>query len=274
MPRRAESSTKAKAAFRAGGGGGAVLFRFLVIGDWGTGNATQYALGRRMCERRKRRPFDLVITTGDNIYPAGEPEDFPPNFYRPFACLLENGVRFRSTLGNHDVLTDGGRPELNEPRFGMKARNYVVRRSGVRFVLANSNRINRDWLRRATRAEPGDRWTIVAFHHPVYSPGTGHGSTDGFRPSLPRIFRRRGVDLVLNGHDHIYAVTKPLRRIRYVVTGGGSAPLYGCRSKWFSAVCRERHHFLEVAVTSTEVVVRAVPPEGRPFHVFRTRGRS
>jgi 3',5'-cyclic AMP phosphodiesterase CpdA len=188
-------------------------------------------------------------------------------------CLLDDGVRFRAVLGNHDVLTDGGRPELDEPAFGMKWRNYVVRRNGVRFVLADSNPLQRDVLRRKLTAEEGDLWTVVAFHHPVFSPGTGHGSTPGYRPGLPRMFRRKGVDLVLNGHDHIYAVTEPLRRIRYVVTGGGGAYLYGCSDAWFSERCVARHHFLYVVVWPDRIGVRAVPIKGKPFDRFSTEGR-
>lgn len=247
---------------------------FAVIGDFGTGDAVQAAVANRMCRWRKRHAFDLVITTGDNVYPDGAPERFDTAFYRPYSCLFDAGVRFRATLGNHDVQTDGGAPELEDPAFGMRRRNYVVRRDGVRFVLVDSNLVDWDWLRAATRPAPTDRWTIVAFHHPVYSPGTGHGSTPGFRPKMPRLFRRRGVDLVLNGHDHIYAVSKPLRRIRYVVTGGGGAGLYGCTPRWFAERCEERHHFLWIVATTKSIRVQAVPASGRPFHRFTTTGRT
>jgi hypothetical protein len=70
-------------------------------------------------------------------------------------------------LGNHDIVTNNGSPELDEPAFGMHRRNYVVRASGVRFVFANSNGIRKKWLRRVTRVEGGDNWTVVSFHHPV-----------------------------------------------------------------------------------------------------------
>jgi hypothetical protein len=87
------------------------------------------------------------------------------------------------------------------------------------------------------------------------------------------MFRRQGVDLVLNGHDHIYAVTKNLSGIRYVVTGGGGAYEYGCTTKWFSAKCVVRHHFLYVRAGRRRIVVRAVPSAGPPFDRFRTTGR-
>ncbi|MFN2389163.1 MAG: metallophosphoesterase [Actinomycetota bacterium] len=247
--------------------------RFVVIGDFGTGRTTQHRVGETMCSWRVTHPFDLVVTTGDNIYPDGDPSRFQNRFKEPFACLLERGVRFRSSLGNHDIVTDNGRGEIADPAFGMRARNYVVRQGGVRFVIFDSNRLNMSWLRRALRSRDGDRWTVAVFHHPVFSPGTGHSSTPGFRPALPRLFRRRGVDLVLNGHDHVYAVSEPLRRIRYVVTGGGGGRLYGCDPRWFTDVCVARHHFLDVVASRDEIVVTAVAQDGRVFDRFRTTGR-
>ncbi len=247
-------------------------FSFAVIGDFGTGDDAQQAVADRMCSWRDKNAFDLVFTTGDNVYPDGHPDRFEESFYRPYECLTDDGVAFHAVLGNHDVKTDNGRPEIEDDAFGMGGRNYVVRTNGVRFVMIDSNNLNMDFLRRATRAREGDDWTVVSMHHPVYSPGTGHGSEPGFRPKLPRLFRKRGVDLVLQGHDHIYAVTKPLRGIRYVVTGGGGAGLYGCSDESFSAKCAERHHFLYVTATADELLVKAVPDEGKPFHRFRTAG--
>jgi hypothetical protein len=246
--------------------------RFVVIGDFGSGLPQQTELARRMCRYRRSHPFRVVFTTGDNIYPDGAPQRFRTRFFRPYRCLLRGGARFRGTLGNHDVVTRNGRPELREPGFGMKGRNYVIERRGVRFVMADSNSLRPGWLRRATR-DRGQRWTIVAMHHPVYSPGP-HGSTPGFRPLLPRLFARRGVDLVLNGHDHLYSVTRPLRRIRYVVTGGGGASLYPCHEAWFTRTCRSKHHFLYVVARRRFIRVRAVGVRGGAFERFRTRGRD
>lgn len=256
----------------AGAGEGSVV-RFAVIGDMGTGGSEQAEIAERMCAWRVDHPYDLVVTTGDNVYPSGHPDDFESNFFEPYACLLDAGVRFRASLGNHDVVTDNGRPEIDEPLFGIRKRNYVITYRGIRFVIADSNNLKRAWLEKRLPAGEGDRWTIVVFHHPVYSPGTGHGSTPGFRPDLPVLFREHGVDLVLNGHDHIYAVTKALKKIRYVVTGGGGAGLYGCTEKWFAETCVVRHHFLIVRATDERLFVSAVPRQGKPFHRFSTQGR-
>jgi Calcineurin-like phosphoesterase len=243
--------------------------RFVVIGDWGTGLESSDRVAARMCKWRKKHHYDLVLTAGDNIYPDGAASNFENNFFEPFSCLLEKGVQWRSALGNHDVVTDNGQPELDEPAFGMRGRNYVVRTSGVRFVIANSNDIRRKWLRRKLGAEDGDLWIVVSFHHPVFSPGE-HGSTPGFADWMPKLFARKDVDLVVNGHDHLYAVTKPVRGVRYAVTGGGGASLYDCTdSEPKAVVCKSRHHFLSVRVTAEAMAVRAVTPAGKVLDRFR-----
>ena len=249
-------------------------FHFLAIGDWGTGTETQYTLANRMCELRKDVSFDLVITAGDNVYDTGSRGDFRAKFYDPFDCLLRKQVQFRSTLGNHDVITNNGRPELNEPRFGMNGRNYVIQEGGVRFVMVDSNRIRKRWLRRALRPEEGDRWTIVVFHHPVYSSSSVHGSTDGFRFFMPPMFEKQGVDLVITAHTHVYAVTKPLHKIRYVTTGGGSGPLYDCTPHWYTERCIEKNHFLSIVAGADEISVAAIDPAGAAIDRFSTPGRD
>lgn len=242
---------------------GTPTYTFTVLGDFGAGTIQQLNVAARMCEWRETHLFDDVYTTGDNIYPSGKEKFFRPNFFKPYACLFQEGVSWHASLGNHDWVAEKGRPELEEPRFGMEGRNYVVREGGVRFVIANSNRLNRTWLRRKTRSKPGDLWTVVIFHHPVHSPGA-HGSTPGFE-GLTDLFARRGVELVLNGHDHFYASIKPQQGVRYVVTGGGGATLYPCLPAYFTDVCEERHHFLYVEAEVEKLTVTAVPPQGSPI---------
>lgn len=249
-------------------------FRFLALGDFGAGTSEQHAVADRMCAVRERRPFDLVVTTGDNVYDDGHPDRFGPAFFDPYRCLLRAGVRFRATLGNHDIRTAGGQPELNEPAFGFEGRNYAFSRGGVRFVMADSNNMNFEWLRSALTPKATDRWTVVAFHHPVYATGE-YGPTPGFTPRLPRMFRRNGVDLVLNGHEHQYSVTKNLGGIRYAVTGGGGASIRDCgEPAWFTSICLERFHFLEIVAGPDRIEVKAIPPKGPAFHRFTTLGRD
>src|SRR6266851_4716991 len=75
---------------------------FAVIGDSGTGEKEQYEVGRQMAKYREQFPYDTVIMLGDNIYGGDSPADFKAKFEDPYKGLLDAGVKFYASLGNHD----------------------------------------------------------------------------------------------------------------------------------------------------------------------------
>ncbi len=84
------------------------------------------------------------------------------------------------------------------------------------------------WLDRALAASAA-AWKVVAVHHPVHSPSrrrfwifARRGPDSRLRVQLEPIFVRRGVDVVFQGHQHLYARLRPQQGVRYVVTGAGS----------------------------------------------------
>ncbi len=71
------------------------------------------------------------------------------------------------------------------------------------------------WLERTLTAGRGDHsvdWIIVQMHQcAASSSATGNGSDLGIRQEWLPLFDRFGVDLVLNGHDHDYERSFPVR---------------------------------------------------------------
>jgi hypothetical protein len=76
--------------------------RFAIIGDMGTGEAPQYEVAQRMINARQTFPFDFAIMLGDNIYGGSSSKDFEKKFEVPYKLLLDAGVKFYASLGNHD----------------------------------------------------------------------------------------------------------------------------------------------------------------------------
>ena len=76
--------------------------KFAAIGDNGTGERAQYEVAQQMATARATFPYDLVIMLGDNMYGGQKPADFVNKFEKPYAALLDAGVKFRASLGNHD----------------------------------------------------------------------------------------------------------------------------------------------------------------------------
>ena len=59
------------------------------------------------------------------------------------------------------------------------------------------------WLETVLALNP-NRWTVVTFHHPVYSTAKWRDN-EHIREAWRPVFDEFGVDLVLQGHDHTYA---------------------------------------------------------------------
>lgn len=191
--------------------------RFLVIGDMGTGESAQYDVAARMAELRKTFPFNFVITVGDNIYGGKSPHDFAKKFEDPYKALLDGGVKFYASLGNHDIPAE----EYYKP-FNMNGKRYYDFDQGnVRFLALDSNYMDPDQLKwvEDELKNSNATWKIPFFHHPLYSSGATHGSSLELRRRLEPLFVEDGVRVVFSGHDHIYERTKPQQGIYYFVEG-------------------------------------------------------
>src|SRR4051812_31811252 len=78
-------------------------YKFAVLGDFGTGSKEQYQLAEQMVKVHAQFKFDDVILVGDNLYGSERPQDFKNKFEVPYKGLLDAGVKFYASLGNHDA---------------------------------------------------------------------------------------------------------------------------------------------------------------------------
>jgi hypothetical protein len=74
-------------------------FSFIVIGDPGEGDASQYALTERYLEIGRRDDVKFLIIASDVIYPAGAMTDYEKKFYLPFKGFKKP---ICAIPGNHD----------------------------------------------------------------------------------------------------------------------------------------------------------------------------
>src|SRR5215471_10108411 len=100
--------------------------RFAVIGDSGTGDKEQYEVAKQMERFREAVGFDFVIMLGDNIYGGHSPADLVRKFETPYKPLLDAGVKFYASLGNHDNPDD---ERLYKP-FNMGGERYYSFKKG------------------------------------------------------------------------------------------------------------------------------------------------
>ena len=250
----------------------AATVHFAVKGDWGWGGPEQAAVTRRMCAEYRRAPFPFVLTTGDNFYrPNGVATR--ANFTRPERCLTALGIRWRAAWGNHDVAGTATADVLGSPN-----RWYSFAAGPARILVLDGNDpLDPDQLAfiRRTLAAATEPVRIVAVHQPLRTAGI-HPPADAARGAWVPLFRRGGVTLVLQGHNHDYERIAA-DGLTYITTGGGGAPLYPCvRPAAGLRRCVPEHHFLLVSADRSRVAVRAVTPSGRTLErvVLPVRSRG
>ena len=196
-------------------------FKFAVLGDFGTGDRTQYQLGEEMAKLRARFPYEIVITVGDNIYGGERPQDMKRKFEQPYKALLDGGVKFYASLGNHD-----DRAQARYAPFNMDGKTYYTFKApqqDVRFFALESDYLRPQqvaWLEQEL-GKSNEAWKIPYFHHPLYSSGERHGSQGDLAAVLEPLFLKYGVSVVFAGHDHFYERIKPQKGIVYFVVGSG-----------------------------------------------------
>lgn len=194
--------------------------KFLVIGDSGTGDRRQLEVAQRIVEAHAQYPFEFAIMLGDNLYGSESARAYVSKFERPYKPLLDAGVKFYASLGNHDEPAQ----RFYKP-FNMDGkRYYTFRKGGIDFFVLDSTYMTPEqvrWLAGALEASNAE-WKIPYFHHPIYSSGAKHGSEVDLQVLVEPLFLQHGVDVVFSGHEHFYERLKPQKGIHYFTQGGAA----------------------------------------------------
>ncbi|MDX2200721.1 MAG: metallophosphoesterase [Phycisphaerae bacterium] len=213
--------------------------RFVVFGDSGHGYREQYLLAKRIEDAQP----DFIVHTGDLIYPGGEREHYRDRFFVPYRAVLQRAP-FWPSIGNHDHADASAYLEYfdlpgNGPADAKPERHYWFDWGAARFVIVDSNAKEAElatvvapWVESTFAGFEGD-WRFVVFHHPPHTAGRYPPDAKMTKTLVPAM-QRAGVDVVFNGHDHMYERTHPLidgarddvTGIVYIVSGAGGAKLY------------------------------------------------
>jgi hypothetical protein len=212
------------------------IFKIGVIGDYGNDSPAEL----QVSEMIKNWYPEIIITTGDNNYTVGAAETIDANIGKYFHEFIANyqgkfGVgadsnRFFPSPGNHDWGNGSLQPYLDYFSLPGNERYYDFVYGPIHFFALDSDPREPDgvtadsqqaqWLQSAL-ANSTAAWQVVYFHHPPYSSGADHGSTE----SLRWPFVDWGADLILSGHEHLYERLE-IDGIPYIINGLGGAKLY------------------------------------------------
>jgi hypothetical protein len=237
--------------------------RFAVIGDTGTGGIDQRRLAQQLTAAHSKFPFEFVLMTGDNMYGAETERDFVNKFELPYKQLLDTGVKFYASLGNHDD-TD----QIFYKPFNMEGKRFytINPKPDLRIFALDSNYMSPEQLQWLEKELAGStsRWKVAFFHHPPYSSGGHHGSDVVLRKTLEPLFVKHGVDVVFTGHEHFYERIKPQQGVHYFVSGGGGKLRRGDLTKGplHAAGFDQGFHFMLIEVVGDTMHFQVVTDTG------------
>ena len=195
--------------------------------DGGAGTGTPFQ--RVLKNVVEQGDVDFMIHTGDVVEYSVYQSYWNNMLGENFAYLSKLPVMAIS--GNHETTYRNGSNETFE-RFNYNIPEqdtelgfyYSFSYGNVKFIMLNTNRLGSnngltsdqyDWLEKELE-EKTEKWTIVSMHNPMYSVGkwgsdkSRNGIALALAKQLKGLFARYKVDLVLQGHDHMYSATYPL----------------------------------------------------------------
>jgi len=116
------------------------------------------------------------------------------------------------------------------------------------------------------KANPDIRQRFVQLHHSPYSSGS-HKSNLTVREHLSPLFEQYGVDIVFSGHDHCYE-RSTVNGVKYVITGGGGAPLYSVAGDWWTEVSDSILHYCLLDIEGARTTFTAKRIDGSILDSF------
>jgi 3',5'-cyclic AMP phosphodiesterase CpdA len=205
--------------------------RIWAIGDTGTARRAQYMVYEAMLNysRAENKPIDFWLHMGDIAYWNGRDLEFQTRYFKVYAPSLRHQVMW-PTYSNHDSYSANSRAgqgpyfdafinPKNAEAGGVPSRHeafYSFDVGRVHFISLDSMEFrHRDrprqlnWLQADLKyATNRTDWIIAYFHHSPYTKGNHNSDREQelieMRAVYMPVLEAGGVDVVLNGHSHIY----------------------------------------------------------------------
>ncbi len=234
-----------------------------------------YAVWADLVAQIQQRAPDLLLFSGDAVT-FGTLQNEWEDFFTVGEPLFAT-TPVISTHGNHDLNAINYFAQLAMP--GDEA-NFGFDYGPAHITVANdSPPLQADlsgpiaqFIDDDLTAHDSAPWKLVTHHRPAYSASLNHGSDATLQHDWVPIFDRHRVDLVLNGHDHDYERTFPLRGGQlgataadgtiYVVSGGAGATLYDPGAEFFTAKSAKLHSAINLTLRRGHLALEAFDDQG------------
>ena len=230
------------------------------------------------------RYVDAVFLLGDLQYQDGTLVKFRQSFDESWGALTAPSY---PVPGNHEYGTVGAKGYFDYfgSRAGEQGKGYYSFDLGSWHIVAlnsncggaggcSENSLQGTWLKQDLAAHQTE-CTLAFWHHPRFSSGRYHPGEVAVR-SFWEILSKKGVDVVLNGHDHLYERFTPMRPdgtvdlekgIRQFTIGTGGRSLYEFTTVLPTSEARNDKEFgvLFLTLGETQYSWEFTTVDGTPF---------
>jgi hypothetical protein len=227
---------------------------FLILGDSRDGAAT---FGQLLAKGVALGSPDLLVFTGDAVT-IGALQDEWDQWLGAGEPVMRT-LPMIATLGNHEANAQSYYAQLALPG---DEENFSLDYGAVHLTVVNDTPEDTNdldgkipaFLDSDLAAHASAPWLFVMHHRGAYSSALFHGSDLTLRSTWCPIYDAHHVDLVLNGHDHDYERSLPVKNAQvvasaaegtyYVVAGSAGADLYQNSSDFWTATSASTHAFV------------------------------
>lgn len=261
---------------------------FAIIGD----TQRNPEVTRRCAEGAFALRPNFLLHCGDVVDDGFAKNQWLKDLFEPCSKLMAHVPTF-PVIGNHERDSHWYYDYFSMPK---PEYWYTFHYGNAQFFMLDTNRPldpgteQFQWLEREL-SQSKAAWKFAAHHHPCFSSDEDdygdhlQGTTrEPFTFGDPNaqhavpLYEKYGIDIVFNGHIHVYERTWPIREmkidpkrgVRYITSGGGGGGLEtpAPQRTWFSLHVNRAHHFCQVAVHDRTMVFQAYDIEGRMFDAF------
>ncbi|RJE86116.1 metallophosphoesterase [Paenibacillus sp. 1011MAR3C5] len=262
--------------------------KFLFLGDSQASNQAGFDdWGKSLTKAVEHMPdAELLIHAGDMVDHGHEQEQW--NMWFGAAQELFLKYTLQTVVGNHEVTGTNGNGDylahFYNPQNGSdvaKGSSYSFDMKNVHFVMLNTEmseeafKEQTKWLEKDLSATK-KKWKVIVFHQGPY--GSIYANTNVQKYWVP-VFDKYEVDLVMNGHDHIYLRTFPMKGgeivkegegTRYVVGGSTGPKFYALTERpWQEFVYDEdKNLYTAVEIAGDKIVITATTVDGDLVDTF------
>jgi hypothetical protein len=237
-----------------------------------------YDVWQQLIDQLLQRSPDIILFSGDAVT-VGMTQNEWEDFFDRAEPLFAN-VPVVSANGNHEYNAVNYYSQLALPG---DQEDFGVDYGYVHVTVGNDTPEDPSDLTGATRdaiaadftASDAARWKVFMHHQPIWSASTRHGSSATLQMAWQPLIDQHHIDLVLNGHDHDYEVTRPMAGgtvqpsnasgTVYVVAGGAGAELYPNGSQFWTAYSESTYSAAILHVRRDLMTMDAFHPDGTPI---------